>query len=75
VYVVPIASDDHVSVGDCPTLVDPLAGDGLEGASGGPAVPLVVKDQIDDDATSEGFTTVAFVRETIFQKYVVPGCS
>ena len=41
---------------------------GVLGAAGGPATPAVVNAQIDDAATSEGLTGVAFVRDTAFQK-------
>jgi hypothetical protein len=51
-----------------------LDGVGFEGAGGGPAAPPVVKDHVGDVPMSDGLTGVALVRDTTFQKYVVPDC-
>src|SRR4029077_20572024 len=52
----------------------PLGGGG--GGGGGPlGVPDVVNDHVGDSATIDEFFTVAFVRETTFQEYVVPVAS
>jgi len=70
-----LAPADQVSVGFVLTPVAPFVGFGFDGAGGGPDDPaVVVKDQVDELATREGFTDVAFVRATTFQKIVVePG--
>src|SRR5262245_14267315 len=71
--VVPGAPAAHVSAGFVLTPVEPFAGFGFDGAAGGPDdPPAVVNDQVDELATSDGLTTVAFVRATTFQKIVVP---
>ena len=44
------------------------------GVGSGPAGPAVVNEATGDTATRDGLTGVALVRETTFQKYVVPGC-
>src|SRR5712671_4750813 len=74
--VVPAAPADQLSTGAVPTPVAPVDGVGEVGAAGGPpAVPAVVNDQTDDVAIIVGAKGVALVRDTIFQKYVVPPCS
>src|SRR5436305_682536 len=77
---VPFENEAPPAVPTLPTSVD-AHGDGTlppgGGGGGGGGVPLppVVNDQIGDSATSDALRTVALVRDTIFQKYVVPPAS
>jgi hypothetical protein len=73
--VVPGAPGAHDSTGAVLTPMAPLAGFGFDGAGGGPTAPAVVKVQVADVAIIDELSGVALVRETTFQKYVVPGCS
>ena len=57
------------------TPVEPFDGVGEVGAAGGPTLPAVENDQMDEVAIMFGASGVALVRETTFQKYVVPPCS
>jgi hypothetical protein len=52
-----------------------VVGGGAVGGGVPVDVPVVVKDQVGDAATMVGSRGVALVRETTFQKYVVPVAS
>ena len=71
-YVVPAAPADQPRTDAVETPVALLAGAGDDGAGGGPVVPAVVNDQVFEVAIMFGASGVALVRETTFQKYVVP---